>query len=155
MMRRDRLIQTRRHDPYKAEAKMKGPAVCSECGAVYRLGRWHWGARHRDEPQRLCPACRRIAEACPAGIVTLDGPFVAEHRAEILGLLHHEAKMESGRHPLNRVMSVTEADGALVLETTEPHLADRLGRAVVAAYAGELTRRHARNEAMLRVHWHR
>ena len=155
MLRRDRLIRNHMHDPYRSSAKMKGPAVCSECGAVYRLGRWQWGHNGADTPRRMCPACRRIAEGCPAGIVTLDGPFVGEHRTEILNLLHHQAKMEGSRHPMNRVMSVTEVDSRLVLETTEPHLAERLGKAVHAAYAGELTRRRARDEALLRVHWHR
>lgn len=156
MMRRDRLIRDSVHDPYKSASKMKGQAACSECGAVYRLGRWHWGRASDDDARRMCPACRRIVEGCPAGIVTLDGPFVDAHRAEILALLHHQAKMEGSRHPLNRVMSVAEdGDGRLVLTTTETHLAERLGRAVHAAYAGDLTRRHAKGEAMLRVHWRR
>ena len=37
--RRDRLIRELGHDPYHSKRKIKGPAVCSECEAIFQDGR--------------------------------------------------------------------------------------------------------------------
>lgn len=52
--RRDRLIQERIHDPYKARAKMADPGVCPRCGAVYENGRWRSGPRPVNAGEMVC-----------------------------------------------------------------------------------------------------
>jgi hypothetical protein len=45
------------------------------------------GADHR---KGRGPACRRINDGIPAGIVTLHGPVARRRKAEIVGLARHE-----------------------------------------------------------------
>lgn len=85
--RRDRLVQERDHDPYAIHEKLPEPTVCPGCGVAYRRGRWQWADQDRGGAQHLCPACRRIRDHQPAGVVSLGGPFLAEHGAEIINLV--------------------------------------------------------------------
>ena len=56
--RKDRLIQERRHDVYRSEAKQSQPQQCGECGAVLKKGRWVWSQAPKDARETTCPACR-------------------------------------------------------------------------------------------------
>ena len=72
--RGDRLIKERIHDPYLSREKLPEPTVCPECRAVFTEGRWQWQSSvAEDANETLCPACRRIREKVPAGILTLSG----------------------------------------------------------------------------------
>lgn len=44
------------HDPYQEIGKISEPAVCSNCGAVYREGRWQWVTSPMDAYLTRCPA---------------------------------------------------------------------------------------------------
>jgi hypothetical protein len=142
-------------DPYQANAKLKEPAVCDGCGAVYHQGRWSWAstpaAAHRDH----CPACRRIADALPAGIVTLSGAFAAAHKDEILGLARNEEAAEKNEHPLNRVMAINDVDDVIEIHTTDIHLPRRLGNALKRAFDGDLESHFDENGYFVRVDWRR
>jgi hypothetical protein len=153
--RRDRLIQEREHDPYRARRKPPEPTACPTCGAVYRGGRWRWGASPADAHRELCPACQRIRDGYPAGYVTLGGPFAAAHRDEILALARHVEEREKQDHPLQRIIAM-QADGEeWVVTTTDPHLARAIGHAVYAAYGGELGVHFAPEQPLARVSWRR
>ena len=41
-------------------------------------------------------------------------------------------------HPINRILSVIEEEDALVVQTTEAHLAQAIGKALQRAFNGEL-----------------
>lgn len=154
--RRDRFIKEHIHDPYRIRMKPEAPVDCPRCGAVFDGGRWSWsdhppaGADHE-----VCPACRRIADNCPAGIITIEGPFAEAHREEILGLLNNEAAAEAREHPLNRLLSTARHDGGMTVATTDLHLARRLGEALHRAFQGDLSLRYGEEEYLLRVHWTR
>lgn len=154
--RHDRLIQERIHDPYHLGKKPSEPTVCAECGAIYHAGRWQWLATPPGAHHDHCPACQRMRDHCPAGFLTLDGPFLAEHREEILGLVHNIEQNQKHQHALKRLMAQEEqADGRLLLTFTDPDLARAVGEAVHNAYQGELDFAYQENEYLLRVHWHR
>ena len=107
--RRDRLIRELEHDPYHAKRKIKGPAVCSECGAVFQDGRWSWVTVPSGAHEALCPACHRIKDKVPAAFLTLGGSFLADHKDEIMNLIHNYEEREKAEHPLKRIMSIEKA----------------------------------------------
>lgn len=152
--RQDRYIKEHVHDPYRMRLKPDSPSLCPKCGAVYDDGRWRW-PEHAPSgmDEQTCPACRRIADDCPAGIITIEGPFAEAHREEIRGLLRNEAQAEAREHPMNRVLAITTHDGGMTATTTDIHLARRLGEALQRSFKGELSLQYAKEEYLVRVRW--
>ena len=140
-------------DPYQAQHKLKEPTACPQCGAVYHQGRWQWGERPADAHEHLCPACRRIAEDLPAGIVTLHGAFALQHKGEINGLARNEEAAENGEHPLNRIIAIAETEAGLAISTTDIHLPRRLGEALKRAFHGTLDMHFDEAGYFVRVDW--
>jgi NMD protein affecting ribosome stability and mRNA decay len=153
--RRDRLIQDARHDTYRARKKLPEPARCPGCEAVFRDGRWQWLEDSTVVSESLCPTCQRIEDAYPAGIVTLSGKFVQEHRDEILGLVHNVEARERGEHPLKRIMELRDQGAEISITTTDLHLARSIGDSLHHAYAGELDYQYTKEADLLRVTWKR
>lgn len=150
-----RILDDRRHDPYEPAGKYHEPTRCGQCGAVYRAGRWHWGDAPEAARADTCPACRRTHDKLPAGWLVIDGPFVAAHRDELLGIIHNEAEHERSEHPLNRIMHIDERDGRIEVSTTDIHLPQRVGQKLKSAYDGELVVQYGKDEYSVRLHWHR
>ncbi len=155
MRYRDRIYDAKRHDPYQAAGKYAEPAHCGTCGAVYHRGRWQWGSPPPGSTVVTCPACRRIADQLPAGIVTLEGAFVEAHRDELVHLARNEAERERTDHPQNRIMGVEAGTARIVVTTTDIHLPQRIGEALESAYDGELDVRYGDEEYTVRVDWRR
>lgn len=153
--RRDRLLREWVHDPYKSKVKPHDPSVCRECGAVFQEGRWQWLAAPEGAHEAVCPACQRVQDRVPAGILTLGGSFMSGHRDEILHLIHNVEEREKKEHPLKRIMAMEEHDDELVVTFTDPHLARGAGEALQHAYEGELDYHYAEEDVLLRVHWRR
>jgi len=153
--RGDRLIREHVHDPYKTRLKLTEPTVCSQCRAVYHGGRWHWAERPDQAEEALCQACRRSNDRYPAGILTLSGAFLGEHRTEVLGLARHQEELEKGEHPLHRIMSIDEQGEVIVINTTDIHLPRRIGEALHSAYEGELDFHYDEESYLIRVSWKR
>lgn len=141
-------------DPYQTRKKPKEPTACPECGVIYHKGRWQWGAKPEGAHAERCPACQRIADAMPGGIVTVHGDFAKRHKAEMMGLMRNEEAAESSEHPLNRIISIDETDAGLTVNTTDIHLPRRLGEALQAAFDGSLDMRFDDNAYFVRVDWH-
>lgn len=152
---RDRLIREHEHDTYKSRRKLPEPTVCPKCGAVFHRGRWAWGERPPQAHETQCPACLRIRDRYPAGYVTLGGPFVAEHREEILGLARNVEAREKAEHPLKRIMEIQDENGGVLITTTDMHLARSIGDALYHAYEGELDYEYTDEANILRVSWER
>ncbi|TMH35041.1 MAG: ATPase [Betaproteobacteria bacterium] len=152
---RDRIFDDPRHDPYQARGKYPEPTVCESCGAVFHRGRWQWASPPEDANRERCPACRRIRDRLPAGVVTLSGAFLGSHRDEVLQLLRHEARQERDEHPMNRIMDVNEAPDEIVVTTTDIHTPRRIGNALERAYHGKLETRYGEDEYTLHVTWER
>ncbi len=154
--RRDPLFREQVHDPYSARRKLREPTKCSDCGAIYKDGRWQWAALDTliAEPG-VCEACMRIAEDSPAGHLTISGAFAKAHRTEIVNLARNEEEREKSEHALNRIMDITEADGSLVIRTTDIHLPRRIAHALERAYKGESHTHYDKEGYFVRITWTR
>lgn len=151
----NKLIQERIHDSYKLRRKPAGPALCRDCGAVYRAGRWRWEAAPAGAAQARCPACQRVRDRLPGATVTLGGDFLAAHRDEILGTIRNCEQAEKAARPMQRIMSMTTRNGQLHIATTDARLARRIGDALHRSFKGELDYRYHKGESQLRVTWRR
>ena len=140
-------------DPYQARQKLQEPTACRQCGAVYHHGRWQWGQRPAGAHEDLCPACHRINDDLPAGIVTLHGSFARQHKDEITGLARNEEAAEKKEHPLNRIARIEESEEGLVISTTDIHLPRRLGAALKRAFHGKLGMHFDEAGYFVRVDW--
>jgi NMD protein affecting ribosome stability and mRNA decay len=154
--RGDRLIKEYIHDPYMTRSKPVEPTVCPECGVVMHGGRWQWLPEVPADAHRgLCPACQRIRDSVPAGFLVMSGDFLAEHRDEIMNLIHNKVDAERAHHPMKRLMNVENDDGSVVVTFTDNHLPRGVGEAIERAYEGELEIQYTPEAATLRVYWHR
>lgn len=153
--RKNRLLKEMDHDPYHSKQKLHEPSVCSECGAVFHKGRWSWDEPTPGAHEVLCPADQRIRDRVPAGILTLSGEFLAQHKDEIMNLIRNKAEQEGKEHPLKRIMDMEEQEGELVITFTDAHLPRGIGEALHRAYEGELDYEYTKEDIMLRVSWHR
>ena len=143
------------HDTYKAAGKLPEPTVCPECGALFHGGRWTWGAKPAQAHKHTCPACRRIQDKYPAGILQLSGPFIKTHREEVLNAARHQEETARKEHPLCRIIDIQESEEEVAITTTDVPLPRRIGEALWHAYHGELKLHYAENEKLIRMTWRR
>ncbi len=159
MKRIDRMLDEEFHDPYYEGRKYPEPTVCEECGAVFQGGRWKWpeGEKPGEYSTSLCPACRRIRDKYPGGVVVLEGKFLKDRakREDIMNLIKNTEKMAKNQHPLERIMEIKEMDEKVEIYTTDPHLARRMGEAVHRAYKGDFEIKYVEGERFVRVRWRR
>jgi NMD protein affecting ribosome stability and mRNA decay len=151
----------RTRDPYISR---KGPhevGVCPDCHAISRKKRWYL-----DETEyaslarsgavlRRCPACRKIADGFPSGVVTLHGGFLRTHRDEILTIVRNEERRARGTNPLERIMAIREGDESVEILTTDEKLAQRIGREIRKAYQGTVSFKWSEDANLVRVNWSR
>jgi len=147
--------QDRQFDSYGLRGKLPDPTVCTGCGALYRDGRWVFGAAPADAHQTRCPACRRIEDDYPAGIVSISGDFAVAHAEEIQHLARNVEEREKQEHALKRIMSIETEGGETRIKTTNAKLARGIGEALEHAYRGEVHYRMSEAENVLRVEWKR
>ncbi len=149
-----------RQDPYAMLKAPKGPSICSKCQAIYANKRWHLDD---EEARRLaaspathkmvCPACQKIQDDYPEGIVTLKWSDLREHEAEIRGLVGNVEARALSVNPLERVMKIVRRRKDLEVQTTNDRLAQRIGRELVRAYKGRVTYHWAHRDMLARVSW--
>jgi hypothetical protein len=158
------FLKERIHDPYRSSEKLREGTQCAHCGARYREGRWIWpkaqthaskGRLSRAVKGRLCPACHRIQDHCPAGEVTLAGAYLAGHRDEILARVRHIGQLEAREHPLHRVISVEDRGPEVIIETTDIHLPHRIVHALEDAWGGQVQTHYDPEGHFARVRWQR
>ncbi|HUI98969.1 MAG TPA: BCAM0308 family protein [Usitatibacter sp.] len=155
MVRKEQLMDAIRDDSYRDNAKLAEPTRCPACGASYQRGRWTWAKAPADAHVHKCPACQRIADELPGGYVTLKGPFLAEHRTEILNLVKAREARAKEEHPLQRIMGVDATADGVVVRTTDAHLARGIAIAVHEAFKGSLDMTYNKGENLLRATWKR
>ncbi len=148
-----------RHDPYRSRQKLPEPTVCPECGAAFESGRWMWpsvsAAAGPEVNRTLCPACQRIKDGMPAGIVDLLGSFAKARSEEIRNLVRNVEGAEKKDRPLERVMDIETTGNGLQITTTGIHIARRIGEAVSGAFSGVLQIKYGDGEHTVRVRWQR
>ncbi len=143
-------------DVYGLAGKLADPTACTRCGALYRDGRWTWGTVPFEAARVECPACRRTIDRYPAGILTLQGTFVAERCAEIEARLRHVEEQARREHPLKRIIAIQPGeDCELRVTTTDGKLARTLGTALYRAYRGKLEQPRPDDQGPVRVRWSR
>jgi hypothetical protein len=152
---RDRILDSKRHDPYQATGKYVEPMRCGTCGAVYHRGRWQWAEAPPGCQSGVCPACQRVRDKLPAGEIIVEGRFVKAHGSELVSTIRNVAEHEGREHPLHRIMQLDEGDDRIVASTTDIHLPQRIGEALKHAYDGELEIRYGHDSYSVRVHWRR
>ncbi|MGQ0695596.1 MAG: BCAM0308 family protein [Nitrospiraceae bacterium] len=149
-----------RQDPYAMLRSPKGPAICRTCLAIYANKRWFFdGAEARRlaasprTQELVCPACQKIRDDYPEGIVTLKWSDLQEHEAEIRGLIGNVEARALSVNPLERVMKIVRRRKDLEVQTTNDRLAQRIGRELERAYKGKATYHWAHRDMLARVSW--
>ncbi len=150
-------------DPYLPRGANQKIAMCSACHAVFRNKRWYIeqppdaAAVGKAEPLKtVCPACLKIRDNFPGGVVTLKGDYVLPHKQDLMNLIKNEEERARGFNPLERIMSIKEnGHGSLVITTTNEKLAQRLGRALKKAFHGDVAYQWSHDNKLARVEWER
>ena len=153
--RKDRLIRDRRKDVYIDQIILKDPSVCNKCNAFYTNSKWTWKTAEQTTSETTCPACRRISDNYPAGIIEIKGNFFLLHSIDILNLVHNVERLEKTERPLERIMSITKDKGKTIITTTGIHIARRIGEALSRSYQGNYNFKYADGEKSIRVSWER
>lgn len=148
---RTRIYDDKRHDTYRKKEKHPDPTICSECGSLFTNGRWTWDDLPELASEAVCPACQRIKDDYPAGIIEISGPFFDDHRTEIINMIHNIKNREIADHPLERIIKIDEEEKT-VITTTGLHLARRIGDALFSAYEGDLNYNYD-DENLIRAYW--
>jgi NMD protein affecting ribosome stability and mRNA decay len=153
--------RTRRSkDTYHSKGGVKGISYC-ECGAIYSNKRWSHDEQALNTLKRTsghtmtCPACQRIHDNNPAGIVTLSGSHLRGHAEEILNLVKHVAAAVNAKNPLGKLMEITEGKETIDLTTTDDKMAQKLGKEIYKAHGGELHFHWSDDQRLVRVRWSR
>jgi hypothetical protein len=149
-----------KQDPYAMLKAPKGPAICRKCLAIYADKRWHFdevqAAKLAASPRTqklVCPACQKIKDDYPEGIVTLTWSHLPDHEAEIRGLIANVETRAVSVNPLDRVLKIVRRKQELEVQTTNDRLAQRIGRALVRSYKGKAAYKWAHRDMMVRVTW--
>ena len=155
--RRDRMYEEHVQDPYLKLGKLAEPTVCPECGAVYQTGRWQWVKQPEGAYANLCPACSRIHDHIPAGILSLHGDFFQQHKEEIFHLIKHTEEQEKAEHPLERIMNIEETGDPehTRISFTGIHLTRRTGEALRHAYQGSFDFTYSERDDVVHASWER
>jgi len=148
-------------DSYLPRGGSRSISVCETCRSVYKNKRWYSGASDYEAAVKgagtvrmVCPACMKIRDNFPGGIVTLKGDFVLPHKTDLMNLIRNEEDRARGLNPLERVISVKENGfGSIVISTTNEKLAQRIGRAVKKAFHGEVAYHWSHDNKLARVDW--
>ena len=142
----------------------KGPlnvGVCPDCHAINRKKRWYLDdaeyvfLARAGAVLRRCPACRKIADGFPSGVVTLRGKFLQTHRDEVLTIVRNEERRARGTNPLERIMAIRDGGESVEILTTDEKLAQRIGREIRKAYQGTVSYKWSQDANLVRVNWSR
>jgi hypothetical protein len=149
-------MSVRSSDVYLPKRGLQEDAVCKGCGLVYRNKRWQMEAKPaKISCEVLCPACQRVEDHNPGGVVTLSGPYLATHKAEILNTIKHQEAKSREKNPIGRIMEIKEEADQITVTTTEDKLAQKLGREVFKSQKGELHYQWSHDQNLVRVEWMR
>jgi NMD protein affecting ribosome stability and mRNA decay len=150
---RARGVQARNPRAFARSSKAAGALVCDDCGLVQHAGKWYRGAPPLAKlTAGSCPACKRIRDGYPAGIIRLAPAFLAR-REEILRLIRNVERAEMAEHPLERLMDVKESGGQLVVTTTGIHLARQIAHKIARRFHRKARLRYADQEDLVHVDW--
>jgi len=150
-------------DPYLREVDYKDPNICPSCKAVYHNKRWQFSNNLEHEirlkgnyEEKMCPACRKIKDNYPMGLVFISGNFIDQHKDEILSTVKSEEKRAIDKNPLERIMDIEkENENHYKIKTTTDTLAQRIGKTLHNSYKGEIEYKFSEGQKILQVFWSR
>jgi len=150
-------------DPYLREINYKDPNICPSCKALYHNKRWqlddkleHKIKLESNYGKKKCPACRKIQDNYPMGLVFLSGDFISQHKKEILSTVKSEEKRAVDKNPLERIMEIEKKEeNQYSIKTTTDTLAQRIGKILYNSYKGKVEYKFSGNQKVLRVFWSR
>lgn len=155
LKRKDKLIQEKRKDVYLGAGTLPAESICTNCGATFTNGRWSWKETEKVMKKTVCPACKRINDNYPAGLIELKGRFFSDHEKEISNLIINTEKLEKKDRPLERIMDMKFNKTHATLTTTGIHIARRIGEALARSYQGNFSFQYGEGEKSIRVYWER
>jgi hypothetical protein len=150
-------------DPYLREINYKDPNICPSCKAVYHNKRWQldeeleYKIKLEDNyAKKMCPACRKINDNYPMGLVSISGNFIDQHKKEILSTVKGEEKRALEKNPLERIIKIEkENQTQYSIKTTTDTLAQRIGKILYNSYKGKVEYKFSEDQKVLRVFWSR
>jgi len=147
-------------DVYLTDYGLKEVSVCPECRSFMMNKRWYSPEdselmEGKEINEVVCPACRRMSDNLPDGILTLSGDYLLEHEDEILNTLKNEEAKTRKKNPLARIMEIRQEGNVVTIHTTSDKLAQKMGRDIFKAHRGNLHYNWSGNENFLRVSWER
>lgn len=149
-------------DPYLQKTGNTEIAVCKKCHAIYYNKRWYLDeelykrkSSLKETGKIMCPACLKIKDKFPGGVVTLTGEFLHEHKEEIMNMIRNEEERAKGFNPLERIMEVTKINKGMEITTTNEKLAQRIARSLERAYQGSVEYKWSSGTKLLRAEWER
>lgn len=150
---RPRGVVARRTGVHQRTIKSADGIRCRTCGLVQLRGTWS----HADESappagRTLCPACTRVRDHYPAGVVTIPAGLDPS-TGELMRLVRNLETSEREEHPLERVMEIKSENGALVVTTTGVHLARHIAHKLAKRFHAKPRIRYADAEELVHVDW--
>jgi hypothetical protein len=158
--------QARRARMISPKTLGRGAARCSSCGAVYFDKHWHTCADTKCRlkaiggSERLCDECRLKTKVIGsrdsdyAGEVVIEGLKDPTEKYEVRRLAERVGKRAVSRDPEDRIVSVSETGGKLVVRTSENQLAVSIGKQIDRARkGGKLEIAWSKVDKMVRVRW--
>jgi hypothetical protein len=137
--------------------------ICPRCGAVYDGHKWVpepddelvKQVKKKSAKSELCPGDLRLEKGQVEGVVTLKGSFMREHKDDILNLIGRVERNGRSRNVAARIYEMKEDDGEFSIETTDEHLAERIGKELEKAFKGDLEIKWQEKDRFVRVSWQR
>lgn len=136
--------------------------VCPRCDAVYQNLRWtldralHEKLRmQKGVEKKLCPGCERVHKKYIEGVVTLKGKFLVNHKKEVLNLVMRIARARRKTAVGARILNLFDRAAEVEIQTTDRHLAERIGKELEKAFHGDMSIRWLKKEEFVRVAWKR
>jgi hypothetical protein len=152
----------RSSDVYLPKKGSGDATLCSKCGAFYWNKRWSTDQSLLNKARKeagastaLCPACQRMHDDNPAGVLSLTGGYLLQHEDDILNMIKHIEADTRAKNPLARIMEINQQDSVLTISTTDAKLAQKLGRELYKAHKGELHFLWSQADTFVRVNWTR
>ena len=150
------------NDPYIDQRSLEEASVCKHCGSVYAAGRWYLKELLPEKmilkgeaEKTLCPACQKLRDHVPGGVLKITGEFLRSHREEIMNLIRNESNKAQVVNPLGKIMTLEAIDNGIEITTTNEKLVQRIGRALHKAYSGQVEYKWSDDTKLARVNWHR
>ena len=150
------------NDPYIDKRSLRENTVCKRCGAVYTASRWYLkdqapvkATSNGRRVEITCPACQKVRDRMPGGILKITGDFVGSHQEEIMNLIRNQTNKAQTINPLEKIIALGPIDNGIEITTTNEKLAQRIGKALHKAYRGRVEYKWSEDTKLARVNWHR